>query len=111
MSKGLFGYLFAGIVTTVIWVAGIIVIIKTGYYYATIPIMVLGPIVGFLLAWGLTEYWEVFFWWRKQKGKIFNENVGDLRCSKCGYELQQLWQQFEPCPNCGDKPPKDPLDF
>ena len=34
MSKGLFGYLFAGIVTMVIWVVGIIVIIKTGYYYA-----------------------------------------------------------------------------
>ena len=48
MSKGLFGYLFAGIVTIVIWFVGIIVIIKTGYYYATIPIIVIGPVVGFL---------------------------------------------------------------
>ena len=84
MSKGLLVYFFAGFVTIVIWLVGTIVIIKTEYYYATIPIMVIGPVVGFLLAWGLAEYWEVFSWWIKQKGKIFNENVGDLRCSKCG---------------------------
>ena len=100
MSKGLLVYFFAGFVTIVIWLVGTIVIIKTEYYYATIPIIVIGPVVGFLLAWGLAEYWEVFSWWSKQNGKIFNENVGGLRCSKCGYELKQLWQQFEPCPNC-----------
>ena len=111
MSKGLLVYFFAGFVTIVIWLVGTIVIIKTEYYYATIPIIVIGPVVGFLLAWGLAEYWEVFSWWSKQKGKIFNENVGDLRSSKCGYELQQLWLQFEPCPNCGDKPPNDLCDL
>jgi hypothetical protein len=48
MSKSLLGYFFAGIVTIVIWLVCTIVIIKTEYYYATIPIIVIGPVVGFL---------------------------------------------------------------